>query len=97
MLLIPCPFCGPRDETEFHYAGEPKPRPGPAEQVDDATWGAYLFDKRNEKGPHEELWHHLGGCRRHFVMTRDTVTHRILATRAPGAHGAGEAQGEVQP
>ncbi|MSZ33836.1 MAG: sarcosine oxidase subunit delta, partial [Actinobacteria bacterium] len=19
MLHIPCPYCGPRDETEFHY------------------------------------------------------------------------------
>ncbi len=22
MLLIPCPWCGPRDETEFTYGGE---------------------------------------------------------------------------
>ena len=22
MLLIPCPWCGPRDEIEFHYGGE---------------------------------------------------------------------------
>ncbi len=22
MLLIPCPNCGPRDETEFHYGGQ---------------------------------------------------------------------------
>ncbi|RUZ92182.1 sarcosine oxidase subunit delta, partial [Mesorhizobium sp. M7A.F.Ca.US.006.01.2.1] len=21
MQLFPCPFCGPRDETEFHYRG----------------------------------------------------------------------------
>ena len=88
MLLIPCPFCGPRDETEFHYRGEPRPRPTSA--ADDATWGAYLFDKSNEKGPHRELWHHAGGCRRVFIMTRDTVTHRILGTEVPGGH-AGEA------
>ncbi len=88
MLLIPCPFCGPRDESEFHYAGEPKPRPAFA--ADDATWGAYLFDKANEKGPHRELWHHVGGCRRLFLMTRDTVTHRILETHAPGQHGEGQ-------
>ncbi len=67
MLRIPCPFCGERDESEFHYGGEPKPRPGPAEAVDDATWGAYLHDRGNAKGPHEEIWHHLGGCRRVFL------------------------------
>ena len=22
MLLIPCPWCGPRDETEFRYGGQ---------------------------------------------------------------------------
>ena len=22
MMLIPCPWCGPRDETEFHYGGQ---------------------------------------------------------------------------
>jgi len=86
MLRLTCPFCGPRDEVEFHYGGEPKPRPGPAEQVSDETWGAYLFGKRNDKGPHEELWHHVGGCRRWFVARRDTVTHTVLETRPPGGH-----------
>lgn len=85
MLLIPCPWCGPRDESEFHYGGEPKLRPGPAESVSDETWAQYLFAKKNDKGPHREIWHHAGGCRRWFVMERDTVTHRILATHAPGA------------
>ncbi|RUX65781.1 sarcosine oxidase subunit delta, partial [Mesorhizobium sp. M7A.F.Ca.US.014.04.1.1] len=22
MQLFPCPFCGPRDETEFYYGGD---------------------------------------------------------------------------
>lgn len=92
MLQIPCPYCGTRDETEFHYGGEPKARPEPADQVSDETWGAYLFLKRNEKGPHRELWHHVGGCRRWFVLDRDTVTHRILGSYAPGT-----APQEVKP
>lgn len=83
MLSIPCPFCGPRDETEFHYAGEPKARPD--FQADDKTWGAYLFDKKNDKGPHEELWHHVGGCRRHLIVVRDTVTHAVVSVRVPGS------------
>ncbi|MGH6719268.1 MAG: sarcosine oxidase subunit delta, partial [Alphaproteobacteria bacterium] len=34
MLLIACPFCGPRDETEFRCGGESHIiRPGPAPEV----------------------------------------------------------------
>ncbi len=33
MQIFPCPFCGPRDASEFHYAGEPKARPEPAGPV----------------------------------------------------------------
>ncbi|MGN6144080.1 MAG: sarcosine oxidase subunit delta, partial [Mesorhizobium sp.] len=37
MQLFPCPFCGPRDEAEFHYGGEagnlrPDGREVPAER-----------------------------------------------------------------
>ena len=32
-MLFPCPFCGPRDETEFHYLGEPKAPPDPAHEI----------------------------------------------------------------
>jgi heterotetrameric sarcosine oxidase delta subunit len=103
MLKLPCPFCGMRDETEFHYGGEPRRRPGPAEQVSDADWADYLFNKRNDKGVHEEIWHHLGGCRRWFLVSRDTRSHAVLSTRLPGAHAPGDVAlgegdaGEVQP
>ena len=39
MLLIECPFCGKRDETEFSYAGEAHiARPLETEQLSDAEW-----------------------------------------------------------
>jgi heterotetrameric sarcosine oxidase delta subunit len=85
MLLIPCPWCGPRDEPEFSFGGEPAARPVPAERVSDATWGDYLYFRDNDKGPHREIWCHSGGCGQWFVMERDTVTHDILNVRAPGA------------
>jgi heterotetrameric sarcosine oxidase delta subunit len=103
MLTLPCPFCGSRDETEFHYGGEPRPRPGPADKVTDAVWADYLFNKRNDKGVHDEIWHHVGGCRRWFIVTRDTRSHAVLGTRVPGAHsphdtsGAEGDSGQVQP
>jgi heterotetrameric sarcosine oxidase delta subunit len=85
MLLIHCPYCGPRDETEFRCGGEAhvaRPRDPMAE--DDAAWGDYIFMRNNPKGPFNERWLHVAGCRRWFNMVRDTVTHRILAVYRMG-------------
>ena len=80
MLLIPCPWCGPRDEIEFHYGGEAHiARPAEPAALDDTTWADYLFMRRNPKGPFAERWVHNAGCRRWFNLLRDTATHRILA------------------
>ena len=51
MLMIPCPWCGPRDETEFVYGG-PKgaDRPDPA-QCTDEVWLDYLLNVPNPVGP----------------------------------------------
>ncbi|HXA72577.1 MAG TPA: sarcosine oxidase subunit delta, partial [Stellaceae bacterium] len=35
--------------------------------------------------PHRELWHHTGGCRRFLEVERNTLTHEITGTSAPGA------------
>jgi sarcosine oxidase subunit delta len=80
MLLIPCPWCGPRDEAEFHYGGEAHiARPADPGALDDAAWAEYLFMRDNPKGPLAERWVHNAGCRRWFNLVRDTATHRILA------------------
>lgn len=83
MQLIPCPWCGPRAEPEFQYGGEPAARP--AASVGDAIWAAYLYEKSNEKGRHREMWRHAGGCGQWFALERDTVTHEIHSSQAPGA------------
>jgi heterotetrameric sarcosine oxidase delta subunit len=93
MLLIPCPWCGPRDETEFHAGGEAHiARPTDPDALDDAAWADYLFMRQNPKGPHRERWMHAAGCRRWFNVERDTVSHRIIAVyrigeRLPGESG----------
>ena len=82
MQRFPCPFCGLRDEREFHFAGEAgKVRPDTTREITDADWAAYLYDTRNAKGPSEEAWIHLT-CRELFIMRRDTVTMDVLETRA---------------
>ena len=83
MLLIPCPWCGKRDEPEFTYGGEPVARPGPAAEVGDAQWAGYLYMRRNDKGPHREIWCHSFGCGQWFTLERDTVTHAVFAARKP--------------
>jgi len=85
MLHIPCPWCGPRDETEFTYGGDGtlnRPEPSAEPPLDD--WIEYIYRRDNPKGPHLELWHHSAGCRQWFRVHRDTATHRILEATAPG-------------
>lgn len=85
MQLFTCPFCGPREETEFHFAAEAgKARPEPAEEVSDADWADYLYLNDAPKGPAREVWVHLT-CGEFFVMTRDTVTRAVLDSQTlPG-------------
>ncbi|GBD42992.1 Sarcosine oxidase subunit delta [bacterium HR40] len=86
MLLIPCPFCGPRAEIEFRCGGEAHiVRPADPATLDDAQWADHLYFRRNPKGVHHERWWHVHGCRRWFHLTRDTVSDRILAVYPVGS------------
>lgn len=78
MLRIACPWCGPRDETEFVNGGE-VPAARPDERCSDAEWTAHLFEHDNLRGVLHERWLHAWGCRRWFDARRDTVSHAILA------------------
>jgi sarcosine oxidase subunit delta len=81
MQIFPCPFCGPRDEIEFHYVGEPKARPEPTGAVSDAEWAEYLWFNDNPKGHAREIWLHLT-CVEMFAMTRDTAVNAAVASEA---------------
>ena len=85
MLLIPCPWCGPRDESEFHYGGEAHiVRPKDPDALSDAEWAEYLFMRKNPSGLHLEQWSHSAGCRRWFNVQRDTVTYEIISVYRTG-------------
>ncbi len=78
MLLITCPWCGERAETEFSYGGEAGiTRPLEPHALSDAEWADYLFNRSNRRGMYKELWNHAQGCRRWFEVERDTVTYKI--------------------
>lgn len=81
MTLIPCPHCGPRNSTEFRYAGEGRRRPA-VSTATETEWRSYLYDHSNTAGWVRETWYHAFGCRRYFRLERDTVSN---ATRpVPG-------------
>jgi sarcosine oxidase subunit delta len=85
MLLIPCPFCGPRPELEFRYGGQAHiARPENPAAVSDDDWAEFLYLRDNTRGVHAERWRHAHGCARFFNMLRDTTTDRILTTYKTG-------------
>lgn len=78
MQKFPCPFCGPRDEREFHFAGEAgKTRPDTLGKISDQTWADYLYTHENPRGATREIWVHTP-CQEYFIMERDTVTMDVL-------------------
>jgi len=85
MLLIDCPYCGPRPELEFSYAGQAHVvRPADPSAVDADAWAGYLYLRANTRGVHAERWRHTHGCARFFNALRDTTTDRILVTYRSG-------------
>ena len=93
MLLIECPWCGPRDETEFHCGGEAHiARPKDPDALSDDEWANYLFMRKNPKGLHREQWHHSAGCRRWFNVERDTVSYQIKSVYKLGEQPPGGVQ-----
>ncbi len=78
MLLIPCPWCGERDEVEFSYGGQAGiAYPSDPAALSDEEWAEWLFVRDNPKGRFAERWVHTQGCRRWFDLVRDTVTHEF--------------------
>lgn len=76
MQLFPCPFCGPRDEKEFHYGGEAGNLMPEGPDVTAEQWADYLHMRANPKGATKEIWVHMT-CGEFFAMERDTVTHEV--------------------
>jgi sarcosine oxidase subunit delta len=84
VILLPCPYCGPRNASEFRYVGEVSARPDPnATSVEE--WRTFLYTRLNPASWTTETWFHRAGCRQHFVVERHTVTNEVRASRLPAA------------
>ena len=78
MLIIDCPFCGPRDEVEFVYGGPARERrPDNSAHSSESTWRDYLLVPPNPMGPVTERWWHAKGCAQWITLSRSTMTHEI--------------------
>mgnify|MGYP003693973711 CR=1 FL=1 len=51
MQLIECPWCGPREETEFHYGGQAHVAyPDDPAALTDEQWAHYVFFRGQPQG-----------------------------------------------
>ena len=79
-MRILCPHCGERGNEEFTYLGDAtvrRPDGGDADSF--AAWVGYVYMRANSAGLHQELWHHVHGCRSWLLVTRDVRNHQITS------------------
>ena len=84
MMLLPCPWCGPRNVSEFRYVSELVPRPDPAAATPGA-WRDYLYLRDNTRGWVTETWYHRMGCRKFITVQRHTGTNQTRPAPAGSA------------
>ena len=77
MIVIPCPYCGLRNENEFVCWSEVVRRPSDPAALSDAEWVDHVYNHDNPKGWVREQWWHERGCRRWIVVERNTLTHDV--------------------
>ena len=80
-MIINHPHLGPRDASEFTILGDASLINRPDWQADDADDAFYNYQylRDNPAGLHRELWFHEQGDRSWLVVTRDTITHAVIA------------------
>jgi methylglutamate dehydrogenase subunit B len=76
-MRITCPYCGPRDASEFGYGGDASRERPKLTDTDIDRWLAYVYERDNPRGALQEFWQHLHGCRQWLIAERDTSTHAI--------------------
>lgn len=89
MILLPCPWCGPRNVSEFAHLGEMTARPDP-QAVTPAQWRDYLYFRANPRGWVTETWFHRAGCRRYVTVERDTASNAVRPSAADAARSGAE-------
>ena len=86
MLLIPCPYCGPRDQSEFDYGGRVIALPGLEASAED--WHQALHLSCDNDRRVDEHWYHGAGCERWIRVSRDLYSHEISEVAGIGDEAA---------
>ena len=90
-MRLTCPLCGPRDRREFYYSGTEDYLNRPPEGAPIEAWDDMLHLRTNPAGVAKDLWYHETGCGSWLLVTRNTVTHAVLATELVAARKGGAA------
>lgn len=80
-MRLKCPLCGDRDRREFYYYGADDYLNRPAPDAPPQAWDDHLHNRDNIAGVVRDLWYHEAGCAQWLVVTRNTVTHEIIAAQ----------------
>ncbi|MCP4433847.1 MAG: sarcosine oxidase subunit delta [Gammaproteobacteria bacterium] len=75
MLLVPCPHCGDRDESEFDYGG--RAIDSPALQADLTQWHEAIHLPDSIESNVTEIWFHTAGCECWIKLQRNIHTHEF--------------------
>ena len=75
MLLIKCPWCGERAETEFSCGGEAGINDLPDPDAERCRVGGLPVSFARTRGRPQGTLESRQGCRRWFGVERDTVTY----------------------
>jgi methylglutamate dehydrogenase subunit B len=97
-MRIVCPHCGERDLREFSYLGDASVvRPDPSAADARERFVDYVYLRDNPAGPHREYWYHGMGCQAWLVVTRDTLTHQVLAVESLKVRAHSGARNDTRP
>jgi heterotetrameric sarcosine oxidase delta subunit len=92
MQKIPCPWCGPRAQTEFEYYCDASAVDLHFDEESTSEALARVFIRDDYIGFHNEIWQHVAGCRGWLCLERHNRTHEIrgAAPCRPDRHGEGD-------
>jgi heterotetrameric sarcosine oxidase delta subunit len=77
-FVLACPYCGPREVSDFAFGGEVIERPSEAPSRRELY--RYVYFRANLAGVQREWWYHRSGCGAWFQAERDTRTNEVQWT-----------------
>jgi heterotetrameric sarcosine oxidase delta subunit len=82
MQTIPCPWCGPRAQTEFEYYCDASAVDARFDEETAIEALERVFIRDDYVGFHDEVWQHVLGCRGWLRLERHNRTHEIRGASA---------------